>query len=58
MVSRIERLLQGMTLSEKLGQMTMTACGYAVTGPTIAGDSTAAIKSGAMGFAIAVKPGC
>jgi beta-glucosidase len=27
----------------------MTACGYAVTGPTIAGDSTAAIKSGAIG---------
>ncbi len=38
-----------MTLSEKLGQLTMTACGYAVTGPTIAGDSTAAIKSGAIG---------
>src|SRR5580698_9347460 len=38
-----------MTLTEKLGQLTMTACGYAVTGPTIAGDSTAAIKSGAIG---------
>jgi len=38
-----------MTLGEKLGQLTMTACGYAVTGPTIAGDSTAAIKSGAIG---------
>ncbi len=38
-----------MTLSEKLGQLTMTACGYAVTGPTIAGDSTEAIKSGAIG---------
>jgi beta-glucosidase len=48
-VSRIERLLSSMTLSEKLGQLTMTACGYAVTGPTIAGDSTAAIKSGAIG---------
>jgi beta-glucosidase len=48
-VNRIERLLDSMTLQEKLGQMTMTACGYAVTGPTIAGDSTAAIKSGAIG---------
>jgi len=48
-VSHIERLLNSMTLSEKLGQLTMTACGYAVTGPTIAGDSTAAIKSGAIG---------
>jgi len=38
-----------MTLLEKLGQLTMTACGQAVTGPTIAGDSTAAIKSGAIG---------
>ncbi len=48
-MNRIERLLSSMTLSEKLGQLTMTACGYAVTGPTIAGDSTAAIKSGAIG---------
>jgi beta-glucosidase len=48
-VNRIERLISSMTLGEKLGQLTMTACGYAVTGPTIAGDSTAAIKSGAIG---------
>src|SRR5580698_9034418 len=38
-----------MTLTEKLGQLTMTACGQAVTGPTIAGDSTEAIKSGEIG---------
>ena len=38
-----------MTLTEKLGQLTMTACGSAVTGPTIAGDSTEAIRSGAIG---------
>jgi beta-glucosidase len=38
-----------MTLTEKLGQLTMTACGQAVTGPTIAGDSTEAVKSGAIG---------
>lgn len=38
-----------MTLTEKLGQLTMTACGSTVTGPTIAGDSTEAIRSGAIG---------
>jgi beta-glucosidase len=38
-----------MTLIEKIGQLTMTACGMAVTGPTIAGDSSEAIKSGAIG---------
>jgi beta-glucosidase len=38
-----------MTLPEKLGQLTMTACGSTVTGPTIAGDSTEAIKSGEIG---------
>jgi beta-glucosidase len=48
-VSRVESLIARMTLSEKLGQLTMTACGQAVTGPTIAGDSTEAIKSGAIG---------
>jgi beta-glucosidase len=48
-VSRVENLIGRMTLAEKLGQLTMTACGQAVTGPTIAGDSTEAIKSGAIG---------
>ena len=48
-MSRVESLLSRMTLTEKLGQLTMTACGQAVTGPTIAGDSTEAIKSGAIG---------
>ncbi len=38
-----------MTLAEKLGQLTMTAAGHAVTGPVIAGDSTDAIRSGAIG---------
>lgn len=38
-----------MTLAEKLGQLTMTASSYAVTGPIIAGDSTAAIKAGSIG---------
>ena len=48
-MSRIESLISRMTLPEKLGQLTMTACGQAVTGPVIAGDSTAAIKSGDIG---------
>ena len=48
-MNRIEKLLSQMTLTEKLGQLTMTAAGYAVTGPVIAGDSTEAIKSGAIG---------
>jgi beta-glucosidase len=48
-MTRIESLIGEMTLSEKLGQLTMTACASAVTGPTIAGDSTEAIKSGAIG---------
>jgi beta-glucosidase len=48
-MSRIDSLIGRMTLVEKLGQLTMTACGSAVTGPTIAGDSTAAIRSGAIG---------
>jgi beta-glucosidase len=48
-VSRIETLIGSMTLAEKLGQLTMTASSYAVTGPIIAGDSTAAIKAGTIG---------
>jgi beta-glucosidase len=45
----IESLISRMTLSEKLGQLTMSACSSAVTGPVIAGDSTDAIKSGEIG---------
>jgi beta-glucosidase len=48
-MSRIETLLAAMTLAEKLGQMTMTASGYAVTGPIIAGDSTDSIRDGTLG---------
>ena len=48
-MSRVDSLIARMTLTEKLGQLTMTACGMAVTGPTIAGDSTEAVKSGAIG---------
>src|SRR3984893_6703816 len=48
-MSRIETLIGAMTLAEKLGQLTMTASSYAVTGPIIAGDSTDAIKAGTIG---------
>jgi beta-glucosidase len=48
-MSRIEALIGAMTLAEKLGQLTMTAAGYTVTGPVIAGDSTDAIKAGTIG---------
>jgi beta-glucosidase len=48
-MKRIETLIGKMTLTEKLGQLTMTASSYAVTGPIIAGDSTQAIKDGTIG---------
>ncbi|HUL83226.1 MAG TPA: glycoside hydrolase family 3 N-terminal domain-containing protein [Gammaproteobacteria bacterium] len=38
-----------MTLTEKLGQLTMTSASYTVTGPVLAGDSTESIRSGALG---------
>ena len=48
-MTRIDTLIADMSLAEKLGQLTMTACTYAVTGPIIAGDSTQAIKEGTIG---------
>jgi beta-glucosidase len=48
-MSRIETLIASMTLAEKLGQLTMTAASFTVTGPVIAGDSTASIRSGEIG---------
>ena len=48
-MSRVDTLIGAMTLAEKLGQLTMTASSYAVTGPIIAGDSTDAIKAGTIG---------
>ncbi len=45
----IEALLKDMTLAEKLGQLTMTAAGHAVTGPVIAGDSVDALRTGTIG---------
>jgi beta-glucosidase len=48
-MSTIETLIGRMSLAEKLGQLTMTAAGYAVTGPVIAGDSTDSIRDGSIG---------
>jgi beta-glucosidase len=48
-MNRIDKLMSEMTLPEKLGQLTMTAAGYAVTGPVIAGDSTDSIRNGTLG---------
>jgi beta-glucosidase len=48
-MSRIDTLMARMTLREKLGQLTMSASTYAVTGPVIAGDSTQSIIDGEIG---------
>jgi beta-glucosidase len=48
-LSHIDALIGAMTLDEKLGQLTMTAAGHAVTGPTVAGDSIDALKRGTVG---------
>jgi beta-glucosidase len=49
LVKTVEKLITQMSLPEKLGQMTMTASGYTVTGPIIAGDSTDSIRAGTLG---------
>jgi beta-glucosidase len=48
-VSRIDTLMRAMTLREKLGQLTMSAGGYAVTGPVRVEDPTDAIRAGTLG---------
>ena len=48
-MNRVDTLMARMTLAEKLGQLTMTASGYTVTGPVIAGDSTQSIIDGTLG---------
>jgi beta-glucosidase len=50
-MNRVDRLIREMTLAEKLGQLTMTTAGYAVTGPIIAGegDPVEAIRTGTVG---------
>jgi beta-glucosidase len=46
---RIEALIGRMTLTEKLGQLTMMAASHTVTGPAITGHSTDDIRSGRIG---------
>jgi len=48
-MNRIDNLIEQMTLAEKIGQLTMTASDYAVTGPVITPFSEDAIRSGAIG---------
>ncbi|WP_076999013.1 glycoside hydrolase family 3 N-terminal domain-containing protein [Variovorax sp. KK3] len=48
-MSRIDTLMARMTLAEKLGQLTMVASSYTVTGPVLAGDSTQSIVDGTVG---------
>lgn len=48
-MSRIDDLIAAMTLTEKLGQLTMTTAGYAVTGPVATTDLQAGILSGQIG---------
>lgn len=48
-MNRIDNLIAQMTLAEKIGQLTMTASDYAVTGPVITPFSEDAIRSGAIG---------
>ena len=48
-MGRIDSLIAGMTLTEKLGQLTMTAADYAVTGPVVTPLSEDAIRSGIIG---------
>jgi beta-glucosidase len=45
----IETLLGRMTLTEKLGQLTMMAASHTVTGPVIPGHSTEDIRAGRIG---------
>ncbi len=48
-MSRIADLLDAMTLAEKLGQLTMTTAGLAVTGARAAGDLDAGVQAGTIG---------
>jgi len=48
-MGRIDSLIAEMTLAEKLGQLTMTAADYAVTGPVVTPLSEDAIRLGIIG---------
>lgn len=48
-MQRIDDLLDAMTLAEKLGQLTMTAATYTLTGPVVDADLAEAVRIGAVG---------
>jgi beta-glucosidase len=47
--ARVDALIDRMTLTEKIGQMTLISANLAVTGPKVAGDYMAALKEGRVG---------
>ena len=49
LTTRIETLLEAMTLEEKIGQLTLVSAGWAVTGPQVSGDYMAALRAGRIG---------
>ena len=51
-MSRIERLLGEMSLAEKIGQLTMTAAQFAVTGPVQGRDAADSVRAGAAGMVL------
>jgi beta-glucosidase len=48
-MSRLETLLRSMTLEERIGQLTMLSAGFAITGPVLAENATAAVRAGRVG---------
>ncbi len=48
-LNTIDRLLGAMTLEEKLGQLTMAAAKFAVTGPVVEGEIEAGVRAGRIG---------
>ncbi|WP_062207072.1 glycoside hydrolase family 3 N-terminal domain-containing protein [Aureimonas sp. AU12] len=48
-MNRIDRLLAEMTLEEKIGQLSMLAAGFSVTGPVLGGDTTGDVRTGRAG---------
>lgn len=48
-MSRIDELLEIMTCEEKIGQLTMAAAGYAVTGPVLGGEVAEDVRAGQVG---------
>lgn len=48
-MNKVERLMQSMTLGEKLGQLNLVTAGQSVTGPVVGGDATEDICAGRVG---------